>query len=81
MIMIMMMILSCMLRNMRNENDLLLEARQAVYVENIEAYYEDIEKLNNLDVTHIFCCQKHVKNCALQNIFKIYNWWHQRHQK
>jgi len=62
--------------------DLLLnEVRQDVYVENMEAHYEDIESLNNLDVTHTFRCQKHVKNCALQNVFKIYNWWHQRHQK
>jgi len=54
--------------------DLLLdEARRAVYVENIEAYYEDIESLNKLHVTHTFRCQKHVKNCALQNVFKIYN--------
>jgi len=57
--------------------DLLLdEARQDV--ENIEAHYEDIESLNKLDVTHTLRCQKHVTNCALQNVFKIYNWWHQR---
>jgi len=62
--------------------DLLLEdARRAVYVENIVAHYEDIESLNKLDVTHILRCQKHIKNCALQNVFKIYNWWHQRQQK
>jgi len=55
--------------------DLLLdEARQDVYVENIKVHYEDIESLNKLDVTHTFRCQKHVKNCALQNVFKIYNW-------
>jgi len=60
---------------------LLDETRRIVYVENIEAHYEDIESLNKLDVTHTFRCQKHVKNCALQNVFKIYNWWHQRHQK
>jgi len=61
--------------------DLLLdEARRAVYVENIEAHYEDIESLNKLDVIHTLHCQKHVKNCALQNVFKIYNWWH-RHGK
>jgi len=55
-------------------NLLLDEARQEVYVENIEAHYEDIESLNKLNVTHTLCCQKHVKNCALQNVFKIYNW-------
>jgi len=62
--------------------DLLLDkARRAVYVENIEVHYEDIESLNKLYVTHTFCCQKHVKNCALQNVFKIYNWWHHHHDK
>jgi len=35
------------------------EARQDVYVENIEAYYEDIKSLNKLNVTHTFHCQKH----------------------
>jgi len=55
------------------QNLLLYEAREDVYVENIEAHYEDIESLNKLDVIHTLCCQKHVKNCALQNVFKIYN--------
>jgi len=32
------------------------------------AYYEDIELLNNLDVNNTMRCEKHVKNCALQNI-------------
>jgi len=42
---------------MRNENGcgiLLNEARRDVYVENIEAHYEDIESLNKLDVTILF---------------------------
>jgi len=62
-------------------NLLLTEARDDVYVENIKAHYENIESLNKLDVTHTLRCQKHVTNCALQNVFKMYNWWHQRHQK
>jgi len=37
-------------------NLLLDEARRAVYVENIEAHYRDIESSNKLDVTHTFCC-------------------------
>jgi len=54
--------------------DLLLdEARQKVYVENIKAHYEDIESLYKLNIMHTFRCQKHVKNCVLQNVFKIYN--------
>jgi len=61
--------------------DLLLDEAKDVYVENIETDYENIECLNKLDVTHTLHYHKHVKNCALQNVFKIYNWWHQRHQK
>jgi len=52
---------------------LLDEVRHEVYVENIEAHYEDIESLNKLDITHTLRCQKHVKNCALQNVFKLFN--------
>jgi len=29
----------------------------------------------NLNVTNTVRCGKHVKNCVLQNVFKIYNWW------
>jgi len=38
----------------------------------ISRYYEDIESLNKLDVTHILRCQKYVKYYALQNVYKIY---------
>jgi len=34
---------------------------------------ENIDFLNNLNVTDIMRCVKHVKNCALLNLFKIYN--------
>ncbi|XP_018315469.1 uncharacterized protein [Mycetomoellerius zeteki] len=47
-------------------------------VETLDADYEDIDSLHNLDVTNTMRCGKHVKNCALQNVFKIYNWWSQR---
>jgi len=46
----------------------------------IKSNYEDIKSLNKLD-THTLRCQKHVKNCALQNIFKLFNWWHYHHHK
>jgi len=49
------------------------EARDDVYVENIETHYETIESVNMLDVTHTLRCQKHVINCALQNVFKLFN--------
>jgi len=57
------------------------DAREDVYIENIDAHYEDIESLNKLNITHTSRCQKYVTNCALQNVFKLFNWWHQRHQK
>jgi len=43
-------------------------------IETLDADYEDIESLNNLDVINTMRCVKHVKNCASQNVFKIYNW-------
>jgi len=33
---------------------------------------EDIDFLRNLDITNTIRFGKHVKNCALQNMFKIY---------
>jgi len=45
------------------------DAREDVYIENIDAHYEDMESLK-LDVMHTLRCQKHITNCALQNVFK-----------
>jgi len=56
------------------------DAREGVYIENIDEHYEDMESVNKLDITHTLRCQKHVTNNALQNVFKLFN-WHQRHQK
>ena len=53
--------------------DLLLD--EDANVENIEVHYEDIKPLNKMDVTHTLRCRNHVNNCALQNVFKLYNWW------
>ncbi|KYM98822.1 hypothetical protein ALC62_10452, partial [Cyphomyrmex costatus] len=50
-------------------------------IETLDVDYEDIESLNNLDVTNTMRCVKHAKNCALQNVFKIYNWWSQRQKE
>jgi len=51
------------------END----ARDNIIIETLDADYEDIKSLNNLDVINTMRCNKHVKNCALQNVFKIFN--------
>ncbi|KYN29918.1 hypothetical protein ALC57_00626 [Trachymyrmex cornetzi] len=47
-------------------------------IETLDADYKDIDSLHNLDVTNTMRCGKHIKNCALQNVFKIHNWWSQR---
>ena len=50
-------------------------------VETMDGDYEDLESLNNLDVFNTIRCGKHVKNCALQNVFKLYNWLLQHQNK
>lgn len=50
-------------------------------VETMDADYEDLESLNNLDVFNTIRCAKHVKNCAIQNVFKLYNYWLQHQNK
>jgi len=47
-------------------------AREDVYIENIDEYYEDMESLNKLNVTHTLRCQKHVTNCALYKMYSNY---------
>jgi len=49
------------------------DARNDIIIEILDADYEDIESLNNLNVINTMRCNKHVKNCALQNILKIFN--------
>ncbi|KYN19362.1 hypothetical protein ALC57_08307 [Trachymyrmex cornetzi] len=59
-------------------NLLLDDERERVYIETLDAVYEDMESLINLDVANTMRCGQHVKNCALQNVLKIYNWWLQK---
>ena len=58
------------LKNLLNAN-----VRNNVIIETVDADYEDIESLNNLDTANTMRCEKHVKNCAMQNVFKLYNDW------
>ncbi|KYN50306.1 hypothetical protein ALC62_10924 [Cyphomyrmex costatus] len=51
-----------------------------VVVETLDAHYEDVEPLRSLDACNTIRCGRHAKNCALQNVFKIFNWWSQ-HQE
>ncbi|EGI60448.1 hypothetical protein G5I_11346 [Acromyrmex echinatior] len=55
-------------------NLLLDDEGERMYIETLDAVYEDMESLSNLDVTNIIRCGQYVKNCALQNVLKIYNW-------
>jgi len=57
------------------------DAKEDIYIENIDEHYKDIESLNNLDIINTMRCNKHVKNCALQNVFKIFNRWSQRQKE
>ncbi|KYN01369.1 hypothetical protein ALC62_07842 [Cyphomyrmex costatus] len=49
-------------------------------IETLDAHYEDVESLRNIDACNTIRCGRHAKNCALQNVFKIFNWWSQ-HQE
>ncbi|EFN73454.1 hypothetical protein EAG_03208 [Camponotus floridanus] len=51
------------------------DAGNGYIIETLDADYEDIDALNKLDIINSMRCGKHVKNCALQNVFKIFNWW------
>ena len=55
------------------------DARNSVNIETLDADYEDIASLNKLDVMNTIRCEKHLKNCALQDVFKIFNWWSNHH--
>jgi len=52
---------------------MLESARDDIIIETLNTDYEDVESLNNLDVINTMRCNKHVKNCVLQNVFKIFN--------
>ncbi|KYN15777.1 hypothetical protein ALC57_11983, partial [Trachymyrmex cornetzi] len=59
-------------------NLLLDDERERMHIETLDAVCEDMESLTALDVANTMRCEQHVKNCALQNVFKIYNWWLQK---
>ena len=46
-----------------------------MHIETLDAVYEDMESLTNLDVANTTRCGQHVKNCSLQNIDNIIFWW------
>jgi len=48
------------------------ETRNDMIIETLD--YENVESLKNLNNFNTMRCGKHIKNCALQNVFKIFNW-------
>ena len=55
--------------------DILDDAANDFIIETLDEHYEDVPTLKALDTTNSLRCNKHLKNCALQNVFKLYNWW------
>ena len=51
-----------------------------VVIETLDIDYKDIESLNMLNVVNTLRCGRHAKHCAMQNVFKIFNWW-SKHQR
>ena len=63
-------------------NLILDDRRDCAYIETLDADYEDVDSLKNLSTTNTMRCGQHIrlynqhdKICALQNVFKLYNWW------
>jgi len=78
------MTLSYMLRDQKRKwlKDMLeSDARDDIIIEILEADYEDTKSLINLDIINTMRCNKYIKNYALHNVFKIFNWWSQRQKK
>ncbi|KAL6265724.1 hypothetical protein P5V15_002527 [Pogonomyrmex californicus] len=40
----------------------------------VDADFEDIGRLNTLDDVRAFHCERHAKNCAMENVCKLYDW-------
>jgi len=55
-------------------NLLLYDGEERMYIEILDAVYEDMESLTNLDDCNTIRYDRHVKDCTLQNVFKIFNW-------
>ncbi|KYN17529.1 hypothetical protein ALC57_10178 [Trachymyrmex cornetzi] len=56
-------------------NLLLDDERERMHIETLDTVCEDMKSLATLDVANTIRCGQHIKICALQNVFKIYNWW------
>lgn len=52
-----------------------------VEIETIDADYEDIARLTNLDVIGTLRCAYHTRHCAMRNVCKLYKWWFERNKR
>ncbi|KAL6268062.1 hypothetical protein P5V15_001148 [Pogonomyrmex californicus] len=43
----------------------------------IDADFEDIGRLDDVRAFH---CERHAKNCAMENVCKLYEWWSKRQE-
>jgi len=57
------------------------EVRNDMIIDTLDVDYENVGSLKNLDNINTMRCGKHIENCALQNVFKIFNWRSQRQKE
>lgn len=50
-------------------------------IETMDAEFDDIDRLEDLDATGAFRCDRHSRNCAMENVCKMRNWWIERERK
>ena len=55
------------------------DVRSSLVIDTLEHDYVDVPALQKLDSKNTLCCKNHEKNCAMQNVFKLYNWWSNNH--
>ena len=60
--------MTLILKNLKDMNTWLIYSI-AMTIEILNADYENIGSLRNLDITNTVRCGKHVKNCTLQNVY------------
>lgn len=50
-------------------------------IETLDADFDNVDRLETLDAAGTFRCSRHSKNCAMENVNKMYNWWVARQQE
>ena len=57
------------LREILDDDDYLL-------IETIDANYDDIARLTDMDASGTLRCGYHARHCAKRNVCKLYKWWY-----